>query len=60
MKKEKYVMICPKCKSTDISRDHTNIIEDAMGLPSMFTCRKCGFTSHVFPEIDISELEHES
>ena len=57
MKKEKYVQVCPKCKSIDIMRDNTVKFEGAVGLPSMFICNNCSHSSYVFPEVAVSELE---
>lgn len=57
MEKEKYVQVCPKCKSIDIIRDNTVKFEGAVGLPSMFICNKCNHSSYVFPEVAVSELE---
>jgi predicted RNA-binding Zn-ribbon protein involved in translation (DUF1610 family) len=56
-KKEKYIMICPKCKSSDIYRDKSNPLQAATGLPDMYICNKCEFRGYTFPEIPISELE---
>jgi hypothetical protein len=55
--KEKYVMVCPKCKSPDISIDRSNPLQGSMGLPSMYVCNKCDHTGYSFPEVEISGLE---
>ena len=55
-------MVCPQCKSPDIHRDVDTKIQGALGLPSMYVCNKCGNSSHMFPEVEISEFkkfEHE-
>lgn len=57
MKKEKYVQVCPKCKSIDIMRDNTIKFEGAVGLPSMFICNNCGHSNYLFPEVAVSDLE---
>ena len=56
-KKKQYVMVCPQCKSPDIHRDVDSKIQGALGLPSLYVCNKCGHSSHLFPEVEISELE---
>lgn len=57
MPKEKYIQVCPKCKSTDISRDTSNILEGVAGLPSKYICHNCNHTGLVFPEVAMSEIE---
>jgi ribosomal protein L37AE/L43A len=56
-KEEKYVMICPKCKSPDVEMDATNPVQPAFGLPPMYICHKCGHSGNAFPEVPISEIE---
>ncbi len=56
-KKEKYVKICPKCKSTDINMDKSNPLQPAMGMPALYICGNCKHTGNFFPEIPLSELE---
>jgi transposase-like protein len=53
MKKQKHVKICPKCKSFDIQVYSFTMM--AAGLPPSYTCKKCGYTSNLFPEIDLNE-----
>jgi len=57
--KSVYVKICPKCKNLNIRVSHQGSLSGltALGLPTVYVCRKCGFTSNVFPEIDILELD---
>ena len=57
MTSEKYIMICPKCKSIDINMDKSNPLQGAMGLPAMYICNKCGHSGYTFPEIKFSEIE---
>ncbi len=56
-KKEKYVMICPKCKSPDVYMDQSNPLQPAMGLPAVYICNKCKQSGNYFPEIKLSDLE---
>ena len=56
-KKETYIRICPKCKSPDVRFDRSNPLQPSMGLPEMYTCNKCNYSSNVFPEIKMSKLE---
>ncbi len=53
MSKNKFVIVCPKCKSPDIYRDTSNNLTGAMGLPSMYVCNKCEFSGYSFPEIAV-------
>ncbi|MFQ5620342.1 MAG: hypothetical protein ACE5FT_00695 [Candidatus Nanoarchaeia archaeon] len=57
MAKEKYVMICPKCKSTDISMDYSNPIQPAIGLPARYVCGKCNHNAYTFPEVSLSKVK---
>jgi hypothetical protein len=54
--KPKYARICPKCNSLDINQEtpgaSSNII---FGLPTLYKCKNCGFTSYIFPEVDLNE-----
>ncbi len=52
-----YVLICPECKSPDVRIDKSNPLQSVMGLPSYYSCNRCGHSSNVFPEIRISELD---
>lgn len=56
--KEKYVRICPNCGSLDIEiLNVTKQFTFALGIPTQYKCKKCGFSSHVFPEVSIKDLE---
>lgn len=64
MKKKKkkinpqYVKICPKCKSLDVeSRLNVGIV---FGMPQKYRCRKCGYSSYFFPEIDLRSKKEEN
>ena len=51
MKKEDYVTICPKCKSTDISFEK-NLAYVWTGLLNQFKeCKHCGHHELIFPKI---------
>ena len=54
---KKYVKICPKCKSIEIRTNFKPNI--GLGAPTEYVCDKCGFTSMIFPEIDVDELKKE-
>jgi hypothetical protein len=56
-KEEKYVMVCPRCKSPDVEMDRTNPVQPAMGLPPMYICNKCGHSGNTFPEVLVSDLD---
>ena len=49
-------MVCPNCKSADVSRDTSNVLDGPVGLPSMFVCNSCQHTGRFFPEISIDEV----
>jgi transposase-like protein len=55
--KDPYIFICPRCKSPDVVMDKSNPLQPALGLPPVYVCNKCGYSSYVFPEIKLSELE---
>lgn len=55
--KEKYVMICPKCKSPDVYMDKSNPLQPALGLPAMYICNKCKHSGYSFPEAILSKLD---
>lgn len=57
MDKEKFIQVCPKCKSGNISRDKTLLFEGAVGLPSLFICNNCGHSGYAFPEVAVSKLK---
>jgi predicted nucleic-acid-binding Zn-ribbon protein len=54
---ENYIMICPKCKSTDVMPDRSNPVQPALGLPEMYECNKCGHTGYTFPEVLSTEID---
>ncbi len=51
----KYVKICPKCKSIDISIRWQSMWY--FGFPASFKCNKCGYIGTIFPEIDIQKCK---
>ena len=51
----KRILICPKCKSTDVS---SNMSALAIGMGSFqneHKCNKCGYESMFFPEIEVEK-----
>jgi hypothetical protein len=50
-------MVCPKCKSPDISTDKSNPLIGQMGLPTKYVCNNCEYAGYSFPEVDITEIE---
>lgn len=54
--KEKYVQVCPKCKSVNVRQDKSTL-QQIGALPTMYICGKCGFSSYIFPEVKLSELK---
>lgn len=55
-KVEKYVMVCPECKSPDVFMDKSNPLQPAAGLPAMYICNKCEHSGYAFPEVALSKL----
>ena len=55
-KKEKYVRVCPKCKSINIKQDKSTL-QQTGALPTMYICNKCGHSGYTFPEVKLSELK---
>ena len=57
MKKEEYVMVCPKCGSKDVSYNF-GIEATASGFSTFtYKCNKCGHIAQVFPEITAEEVK---
>ena len=52
------VMICPRCKSTDISANMGNYAFASTGLfNNQRVCNSCGYSGMFFPMVDKKELE---
>lgn len=53
--KKKFIKICPNCKSNEVKTNfHPRI---ALGTPTEYLCEKCGFTSVIFPEVELEVKE---
>ncbi len=50
MEKEKFVRICPKCGSIDITRLVFRILGPLI-------CKNCDYKNPIFPEIEINKIE---
>ena len=49
--KERWVRVCPKCGSEDVTTDDkAGMWKFSGGTLSMYNCRKCGFRGALFPE----------
>lgn len=55
-KKEKWVTICPKCGSTDISPESNAVYIDSGLSTSYKQCEHCGHHSLVFPQVPKSKV----
>ena len=53
--KEKYIMVCPICKSVDISVDNSDMLVGAVGIPANYICNNCQYCAKIFPEITEEE-----
>ncbi|UCD20585.1 MAG: hypothetical protein JSW08_02290 [archaeon] len=53
-KKKKYIKLCPKCNSINVKITHQGSLSGlvALGLPTKYVCKECGFASPFFPEIE--------
>lgn len=49
----RYVKICPKCRSLNIRTKWQSLW--FFGFPATFKCLDCGFTSYIFPEMELNE-----
>ena len=47
MKKTNKFYFCPKCKSVKVQKEMSMFT--AVGFPSNWVCKNCGFTSYLFP-----------
>ena len=55
----RYVKICPRCHSLNIEITHQGSLSGltALGLPTVYRCKNCGYRGYAFPEIDLNELQ---
>ena len=53
----KYKKICPKCGSTNIAVDFSNMVVWASGTPPKYACKYCGHISITFPEVEKDNLK---
>ncbi|MBD3361599.1 hypothetical protein GF358_02275 [Candidatus Woesearchaeota archaeon] len=44
--------ICPKCKSTNISKDLSKEAYAKGSFFNQYKCNDCGYTGEFFPEVD--------
>ena len=58
-KTPRYVKICPRCSSIDVEIKGQGGLSGltALGLPTIYRCRKCGYRGYAFPEIDLNMIE---
>ncbi|MFP4119121.1 MAG: hypothetical protein ACLFTH_03640 [Candidatus Woesearchaeota archaeon] len=54
-KTKKYIRVCPKCHSSDISVDKSQHGLDVIGQISSYVCDNCGFSGNIFPEVPLSQ-----
>ena len=57
-KRKKYVKFCPKCRSIEIevaNQSEFKILGD-IGIPTVYKCKKCKFSSSLFPEIELKDV----
>lgn len=55
--KVKTNVFCPKCKSLDVKKEMNLML--MFGTPQKWVCNKCGFSGHLFPEIDTEKQREE-
>ncbi|MBI5355536.1 MAG: hypothetical protein HZB68_03715 [Candidatus Aenigmarchaeota archaeon] len=57
MPKEKYVRVCPVCRSTDVSHEkNLSYFIQSVVFGGFFQCNDCGYHGQIFPEVPISEI----
>ncbi|HIH09335.1 MAG TPA: hypothetical protein HA254_01560 [Candidatus Diapherotrites archaeon] len=62
MEKEKYIRVCPICKSPDIHVDSSNAVLESIGSGNNWSCARCGNSFPIVLEVAIDkvkELEEE-
>ena len=57
MAKERYIQICPRCRSTDIFMDNSNPLQPALGMPARYVCNKCKYNATIFPEVTTTKIK---
>ncbi len=56
--KERWITVCPKCGSTDVSADFSNPVGVVTGRFQNFKiCNHCGYDSMIFPEVPESKVQ---
>ena len=55
-KGQRYLRICPKCKSANIRMDKSTM-QQLGALPTMYICNACGHSGYSFPEVTADRLE---
>lgn len=51
----KFVRVCPKCGSSDVSKDLSLVA--LLGGGGGFECRNCGYKGQFFPEVEEEGLK---
>ncbi len=54
---ERKFRVCPKCRSTDVSRDLSAAAYARGSIFNQYRCNKCGYTGIFFPETDEKGLK---
>ena len=54
-----YIKICPRCNSINIQIRVQGGLSGltALGLPTFYKCKNCGFVTNAFPEINLNDLK---
>lgn len=57
-----YAKICPKCRSLNVAISHQGSLSGlvALGLPTVYRCKDCGFAGNFFPEVNFNEMKKKS
>jgi len=54
--KKDYILVCPKCKSTDVGTDYSNPLTVMTGFSfNSRICNACGYSANYFPEVEIGK-----
>ena len=54
-KSDKYIKICPRCKSINVKVSNQGGAAGIIfGAPTVYRCLDCGYSNYAFPEISIN------
>ena len=51
------IRVCPKCKSKELQKESTHGMNFIAGIQPVYTCKKCGHSGEIFPEMESEECQ---